>query len=394
MSDGSHGDMNLARRLVRDVRVLRVAFQVAVLGLVAGFIFWLNDNLRINQNKLGTDLSFDFLDRQAGFPIAHSSFSSADSVFAALLAGLRNTIVVAVVGMVLTLVVGTLLGIGRLSGNWLVRKVAGTYVETFRNLPPLLVVLFVNTLLLATLPGSMAEATDVGGWLLMSVRGVGLVSLQDGGDLGAYLVLLTVLVVASLAVWMLRRRHERRTGEPARGWAFSFLPALGIAVVGFLALGGPIELSHPEPAGPSQISGGAAMTLPYVAVLIGLVLYTASHVAEIVRGSILAVPPGQNEAATAVGLSTAQRLRYVVLPQAFRVAVPPLINQGLNLTKNSSLGIAVGYAEVMYVAETVIGNGNPAIQTFLVVMAMYLVLSLVISAVGNVANRRLQVVER
>jgi general L-amino acid transport system permease protein len=131
-----------------------------------------------------------------------------------------------------------------------------------------------------------------------------------------------------------------------------------------------------------------------VAVLVGLVLYTATHVAEIVRGSILAVPKGQTEAATAVGLTTAQRLRYVVLPQAFRVAVPPIINQFLNLTKNTSLGVAVAYAEAMYVTRAAIGNGSPAIQSILVVMGMYLVVSLAISLVANLANRRLRLVER
>jgi general L-amino acid transport system permease protein len=380
--------------LVRDQRVLRVLFQAGVLAVVGGLLFWLNDNLRVNLHNQGLDLSFDFLEQPASFPIAHSSFSPANDVWHALLTGLRNTLVVAVVGMLMTLVLGTLIGIGRLSGNWLVRKVAGTYVETFRNLPPLLVVLFVNTLLLATLPNSLEDATDVGGVLLLSVRGVGMATLRGEDDAGTFLAVLAILALAAAGVWILRGVRERRTGTPARGARWALLPALALAVLAFVALGQPFEVSHPEATGPSQISGGAAMTLPYVAVLVGLVLYTASHVAEIVRGSILAVPRGQNEAATAVGLTGPQRLRYVVLPQAFRVAVPPLINQGLNLTKNSSLGVAVGYAEVMYVAETAIGNGSPAIQTFLVVMAMYLVVSLAISAVGNVANRRLRLVER
>jgi general L-amino acid transport system permease protein len=152
-------------------------------------------------------------------------------------------------------------------------------------------------------------------------------------------------------------------------------------------------LSRPEVVGRS-IEGGVVMGLPFVAVLVGLVLYTATHVAEIVRGSILAVPKGQTEAATAVGLTTGQRLRYVVLPQAFRVAVPPIINQFLNLTKNTSLGVAVAYAEAMYVTRAAIGNGSPAIQSILVVMGMYLVVSLAISLVANLANSRLRLVER
>ena len=390
-----HKPAGRARSLLLDVRVLRVGFQVGVLALVGGLLFWLNDNLGVNLRSQNLNLSFDYLDRQAGFSFAYSPFSPADSILDALLAGLRNTIIVAAVGMVLTLILGTLVGIGRLSSNWLVRKAAGTYVETFRNLPPLLVVLFTNTILLLSLPtGSMENATEVGDWLVLSVRGIGLVSAQDGGDLGPYLMLLAVTGVVAVGVGRWRGWQEARTGQPARRWAWGLAPWLATAAVGFVALGGPIGLSHPRPVPPSQIVGGTAMSLPYVAVLVGLVLYTASHVAEIVRGSILSVPTGQNEAATAIGLTSPQRLRYVVLPQAFRVAVPPLINQGLNLTKNTSLGVVVGYAEVMYVAETVVGNNSPAIQTYLVVMGMYLVLSLLISAVGNVANWRLRQVDR
>jgi general L-amino acid transport system permease protein len=152
-------------------------------------------------------------------------------------------------------------------------------------------------------------------------------------------------------------------------------------------------LSHPEVEGLS-ITGGARMGLPFVATLVGLVLYTSSHVAEIVRGSILAVPKGQTEAAGAIGLSAGQRLRHVVLPQAFRIATPPIINQCLNLTKNTSLGVAVAFAELMGVTNTVIGNGNPAIPAILVAMGLYLVVSLVISLIANIANHRLRLVER
>jgi general L-amino acid transport system permease protein len=157
-------------------------------------------------------------------------------------------------------------------------------------------------------------------------------------------------------------------------------------------LSAPVVLSHPEIDNLS-VRGGARMSLPFVATLVGLVLYTASHVAEIVRGSILAVPKGQTEAASAVGLTTGQRLRHVVLPQAFRIATPPIINQCLNLTKNTSLGVAVAFSELMSVTNTVIGNGDPAIPSILVAMGMYLVVSLAISLVANTAHHRLRLVE-
>ena len=374
--------------LWRDVRVLRVAFQVAVLAAVVGLVAYLYDNLRAND----VELDFGFLDQQSGFPIAYTDHGPSDTVLEAILTGLRNTLIVAVVGIILTLIFGTLLGVARLSDNWIVRRSAGAYVEVLRNVPPLLVIIFVNTVALATLP-PIQEADEYGGLLVVSVAEFGIVAPRADGNLGAYVALLVVAVVIAVGLGQWRARVEERTGAPARRWLWSG-GVLAIAVVGgYVALDAPVVLSHPEVEGLS-VTGGARMGLPFVATLIGLVLYTSSHVAEIVRGSILAVPKGQTEAAGAIGLSSGQRLRHVVLPQAFRIATPPIINQCLNLTKNTSLGVAVAFAEMMGVATTVIGNGQPAIPTILVVMGLYLVVSLVISLFANVVNHRLRLVER
>jgi general L-amino acid transport system permease protein len=229
--------------------------------------------------------------------------------------------------------------------------------------------------------------------LLLSVREMGVVSLRDDGGARAYALLLIAAVAGALVLGRWLTAREAATGWPARKWLSGTAGVLGVAIVAYLALGQPVRLSHPEVVGRS-VEGGVAMGLPFFSVLVGLVIYTTTHVAEIVRGSILAVPRGQTEAATALGLSGGQRLRHVVLPQAFRIAVPPTLNQYLNLTKNTSLGVAVAYAETMYVTNTVIGNGNPAIQSILVAMGLYLVLSLSISLVGNLAGRRLRLVER
>jgi general L-amino acid transport system permease protein len=375
------------------VRVLRALAQVALVVAVVGFVAYLYDNLTANQRALGIDTSFDFLDQQAGFAIAYSDFRPSGTVWEALLVGLRNTLIVALVGNVLTLVVGTLVGIARLSGNWLVRRAAGLYVEAIRNVPPLLVIIFVNSAALATLP-PIDEAQRVGGVLLLSVRQIGVMVPRGDGGGGIYLVLLAAAGLGAVAVARWRQRVEERTGRPAHRWAAGVGLFAAVAVAGWFALDAPVVLSRPEVVG-RRIEGGTVMGLPFVSVLVGLVLYTSTHVAEIVRGSILAVPTGQAEAATALGLSTSQRLRYVVLPQAFRIAVPPIINQFLNLTKNTSLGVAVAYAEVMYVANTVIASGGkPAIQTILVVMGLYLVISLGISLAANLASRRLRLVER
>ncbi len=370
------------------MRVLRVVFQVAVLAAVVALTLYLYDNLLAND----VELDFGFLDQQAGIQIAYTDLAPSDTVREAILTGLRNTITVGLVGIVLTLILGTLVGIARLSGNWLLRRVAGAYVEALRNVPPLLVILFVNAAALTTLP-PIQEAIEVGGVLVLSVSEFGIVGLADGGGAGRYALLLVAALAGALAVGAWRRRVEVRTGAPARVAVWGGGLFLALAVVGYVAMGGPVVLSHPEVVG-LGIEGGTSLGLPFVSVLVGLVLYTSSHVAEIVRGSILAVPSGQTEAAAAVGLSPSQRLRYVVLPQAFRVGIPPIINQCLNLTKNTSLGVAVAFAETMGVTSTIIGNGQPAIPAILVAMGLYLVLSLAISLVANVANHRLRLVER
>ena len=375
----------------RDVRILRLVFQVGAVVAVGAFLAYLYDNLTANQRALGIETSFDFLDQQAGFRIAYSDFAPSGTVLEALLVGLRNTITVALLGIVLTLILGTLVGIARLSSNWLVRRAAGAYVEAVRNVPPLLVIIFVNSAFLATLP-PIDEPERVAG-VLLTVREIGITVPRGDGGVWIYVGLIVAALVGAAALARWRTTVEERTGQPARSWLWGGGLVAVVAVGAWFALDAPVVLSRPEVVGRS-IEGGVAMGLPFVAVLVGLVLYTATHVAEIVRGSILAVPKGQTEAATAIGLSTTQRLRHVVLPQAFRIAVPPTINQFLNLTKNTSLGVAVAYAEAMYVTRTVIGNGNPAIQSVLVVMAMYLVVSLVISLVANLANRRLRLVER
>jgi general L-amino acid transport system permease protein len=374
--------------LWRDVRVLRVAFQVAVLAAVVALVAYLYDNLQAND----VELDFGFLDQQAGFRIAYTDLRPSDTVLDAILTGLRNTITVALVGIVATLVLGTVLGIARLSGNWLVRRAAGVYVEALRNVPPLLVIIFVNSAALATLP-PIQEADEIGGALVLSVSEIGIVAPRVDGNGWQYLALLGTGLAAALALAAWRGRVEERTGTPARRWIWGGGAFLVVAVAGYVALSAPVVLSYPEVVGLS-IEGGNRMGLPFAAVLVGLVLYTSSHVAEIVRGSILAVPKGQTEAAGAIGLSTGQRLRHVVLPQAFRIATPPIINQCLNLTKNTSLGVAVAFAELMGVTNTVIGNGQPAIPSILVAMGLYLVLSLTISLVANVANHRLRLVER
>ena len=375
----------------RDIRVLRIAAQVAVVAAVVGVLAYLYDNLISNLAARGIPTDFDFLDRPATIEIAYSDFRASQPVRDAILVGVKNTLLLASVGIVLTLVLGTLVGVARLSTNLLVRSVAGFYVETLRNLPPLLVIVFVNSAVFLELP-VIGDPIDLG-VLLLSNRELAAVSFVAGDSLGLYLLVVAASLVAAALLWGWRTRVNEATGAPHHRMRFAAV-ALGVGVMaGYLLLDGPITLSYPNAVG-RGISGGVAMSIGFGAVLTGLVLYTSSHVAEIVRGSIQAVDRGQSEAAEALGLSSGQRLRHVVLPQAFRIAVPPLINQCLNLTKNSSLAIAVGYAELSALTLVLISQANPAPQMVLILMTIYLVIAIAISIVANVVNRRLQLVER
>jgi general L-amino acid transport system permease protein len=213
-----------------------------------------------------------------------------------------------------------------------------------------------------------------------------------GDNSGAYLAVLGAGVLASIAVWIWRTRNFDATGTPHHRFLWGTGTFLLFAIVGFFALGRPFTLSRPVVVDGRFIEGGYQTVGPYVAVLVALVIYTASHVAEIVRGSIQAVPKGQTEAANALALSGFQRLRFVVLPQAMRIAIPPLINQFLNFTKNTSLSIAVAYAEITLIVFQAIGNANPAPQLIIILMGSYLIFSLTISLLINYLNRRLQLV--
>ena len=298
----------------------------------------------------------------------------------------------AAVGIPLTTVLGTIVGVARLSTNLLVRSAAGLYVETLRNLPPLLVIVFVNSAVFLELP-RIGDPIDVGGFLVLSNRELAAASPVAGDQLGAYALVVAASLVVATVVWRYRTKVSEVTGAPHHRVLWAGAPVVLAVVGGYALLDAPVTLSHPEAVG-RGITGGVALSIGYGAVVTGLVLYTSSHVAEIVRGSVQAVDRGQTEAAEALGLSSGQRLRFVVLPQAFRIAVPPMINQFLNLTKNSSLAIAVGYAELAAITLVLISQANPAPQMVLLLMTMYLVISIVISIIANVVNRRLQLVER
>lgn len=378
--------------LAFDVRTLRIAGQVAAILVLLAIATYLIDNYQANVSDRNIRSGWGFLDEPTGFGIPDTDFRPGQPVRDALRVGIRNTALSAVVGIVISTVLGVLIGVLRLSSSWVARKTATLYVEVLRNVPALLIILFASAGL-ATLP-RITDARSVGSLAVISNREVAVLSPVAGDSLLTYAGLLVVALIAGWVVWTWRTRLSDRTGEPHHRvvWAGGLVGV--VAVVGYLLLDGPVTTSRPEVVGTS-VSGGLSMSIRYLALTLALGLYHASHIAEIVRGSIQAVPYGQTEAATAIGLSSFARLRYVLLPQAFRIAVPPTINQYLSLTKNTSLGIAVAYSDVSALGFQLIGGSRaPALGLILILMAIYLAFSLTTSVLMNLVNRRLQLVER
>ncbi len=379
--------------LVFNVRLLRTVGQVAAIGLLVALAAYLGDNYRANVSERNARTGWGFLNEPTGFNIAFDpQFSPGQPVKDALWVGIVNTAACAAVGIVIATIIGVVVGVVRLSNSWVARKASTLYVEVIRNVPVLLVILFLAAGL-QTLP-PIDDARSFGDVLVISNRAIAVMSPEAGDNFGLYLGVLALGVVAAVAVAAWRTRVSAATGAPDRRYLWAGGLVVAVAVAGYFVLGAPITWSHPEVEGRSVV-GGAILNIPYVAITLALAIYHGSHIAEIVRGSVQAVPHGQTEAATAIGLSEIQRLRFVILPQAFRIAVPPTINQYLSLVKNTSLGIAVAYSDVAALSFRLIGSSRaPALQMVALLMAIYLTFSLVISFVLNILNRRLQLVER
>ncbi len=383
--------------------MLRVVGQVVAVGVVFLILRWLAANLTDNLDRLNIGLDFGFLSRPTQFQIPyHSTFNPRSSVIDMVLVGVKNTLLAGFFGILVALSVGLLIGTSRLSANWLVSRLATVYVEFFRNIPPLVIIIFfgaaiftygplpnLRQAILIGLPGSDSNL------LVLSNDQWGVPGFSGGQNWVGFAVVLGVGLALAVGAWWWRTSVNDRTGKPHHRVAWFLGILVGVGVVGYLALGGPFTMSWPAQSENRRlIVGGFRMNWGFMSLTAALGLYTASHVGEIVRGSIQAVPRGQTEASSALALSGFQRYRFVVLPQALRIAIPPVINQCLNLVKNTSLGTAVAYAEIAALTQTSIGNGRPALQSIVVMMAVYLLISLTISFFLNVVNRRLQLVTR
>ena len=376
-----------------DERVRAIVWQLLVVGVVVGIAYWLWSNTVHNLEVRRIATGFGFLNREAGLPIAESliEYSPTDTYFRALMVGLLNTLKVAVVGIVLATVLGTLIGIARLSKNWLLSKIAGVYIEVIRDLPLLLQLLFWYAILQG-LPGPRQALNPVDG-VFLSNRGLKLPWIE-WQDAHSYAVLAFLAgAVASFLYRRAARAKQMQDGQPRRVWPVALGLMLALPIGVWWVMGAPFTPDMPALRG-FNFRGGLNVSPEYFALLLGLVLYTAGFIAEIVRAGILAVNQGQWEAAQALGLKPGQVLNKIVLPQALRVIVPPMTSQFLNLTKNSSLAVAIGYQDIVSIANTTLNQTGQAIEGIAIIMLVYLTISLSISLFMNWYNAKIALVER
>ena len=384
-----------ARRLSwNDPDVRSVVYQVVALAVVGMVGWFLVSNTLHNLSSRNIASGFGFLEREAGFAIGESpiEFGPENTYARAVLVGLLNTLRVAVVGIILATIIGTIVGIARLSKNWLVAKLAGVYVEVVRNIPLLLQLFFWYAIITEMLPGPRGALNPLPGFFV-SNRGIRMPTPTDhyAFDLAAGAFLIGLILAFVVAHWAKKRQDATGLSFPV--WRTGLALIVGFPVLGWLIGGAPLELDVPKLQGFNHV-GGATMTPEFAALLAGLVIYTAGFIAEVVRSGIQAVSHGQTEAAAALGLRRNQILRLVVLPQALRVIIPPMTSQYLNITKNSSLAVAIGYPDIVSVANTTLNQTGQAIEGILIIMAVYLSISISISLFMNWYNKHIALVER
>ena len=383
------------RAIVNDPKARALFYQAALLALLLwlGYEFALNAKTNLQAQKIAT--GFDFLDNTAGFGVNQSliDYRESDSYGRVFIVGLLNTLLVAAIGIVLATAIGFMVGVARLSRNWLLAKLAGAYVELLRNLPLLFQILFWYLAVLGTLPPPR-QAASIFGEVYISNRGIVLPKPVFGDGSAAIFVALALGVAVTVAIKIWARRRQDATGRKFPLGFAALALVVGLPLLATIAAGFPVEFERPRLRGFNFV-GGITMIPEFAALLIALSTYTAAFIAEIVRAGIQAVARGQSEAALALGLRPGWVLRLVVIPQAMRVIVPPLTSQYLNLTKNSSLAVGIGYPDLFAVfAGTTLNQTGQAIEILAITMAVYLAISLITSALMNWYNRSVQVRER
>jgi general L-amino acid transport system permease protein len=379
----------------RDVVVLQWAAQIVSAVLVIAFLIFFISNVLHAAEARGLSLSYGFIDTASGFPLPESvlPYDAARPFGYAFLIGILHTLKVSVAGIVLATLLGTITALARLSTNWLVNKIASVYIEIIRNIPLAVQLFFWYFAVFQQLP-SVAESFELPGPIFFSQRGLYMVWAGPTATFGTWMMFVIAGLVLAFVLYRILSSYQIRTGRTTYPVATSLIVLIVLPVMGWFLVGeSPLDKTVPV-LGKFTVSGGLNLTPEFTALLVGLVIYTGAFIAEVVRAGILAVSRGQFEAARAVGLSPMLVLRLVVLPQALRVIIPPLISQYLNLTKNSSLAILIGYPDLFFVGRTTINQAGRAVPVFALVMVSYLAMSLTTSAIMNIYNRRIQLVER
>ncbi|MGU3576853.1 amino acid ABC transporter permease [Brucellaceae bacterium C25G] len=377
-----------------DPRIRGIFYQAIVFIAVVSFVYWVVGNTVANLQKANIASGFAFLNGRAGFDISQSLIAyNSDSTYGrALLVGFLNTLYVAFLGIIIASIVGFLVGVGRLSNNWLIRKLCTIYVEIFRNIPPLLVIFFWYFGVLSVLPQAR-ESLELPFNMYLNNRGFffpALVWGEGAGIVGS--VFLAGLIVAFfVSRWARKRRIQ--TGQSFRVVWINLALIIGVPLLVLVALGTPVSMDYPT-LGTFSLSGGAQIKPEFMSLFLALSFYTAAFIAETVRAGVLGVSRGQSEAAEALGLRPRQSMRLIIIPQAMRIIIPPLSSQYLNLTKNSSLAIAIGYPDLVAVGGTILNQTGQSIEVVAIWMVVYLSISLLTSGFMNWFNAKMALVER
>jgi general L-amino acid transport system permease protein len=377
-----------------DPKKRAIIYQIGVLCMVGLLAWYLVSNTLVNLEKQAISSGFGFLQKESSFEIGESliSYSAASTYGRALIVGALNTLKVAFIGIVITLILGTILGVARLSSNWLVSKIAAIYIEAMQDIPVLLQLFFWYAIFYESLPSPRQALNPIYGLFLCN-RGV-VFAVPESHPAHKYIFL--ALIVACVVAFVFRRwakKRQEQTGKILPTFRISVGVILGLPLCTWLIFGAPTTMDVPELKG-FNFKGGMTLSPEFIALLLGLVLYTAAFVAEVVRAGIQSVSKGQREAAMSIALRPNQVLNLVILPQALRVIIPPLTSQMLNLTKNSSLAVAIGFPDFVSVANTTMNQTGQSIEGVALIMAVYLIFSLSTSAFMNWYNKKVALVER
>lgn len=378
-----------------DPKVRAWLFQIITVVAVIALGWFIFDNTQTNLQHRGITSGFGFLENSAGFGIAQHliDYSEADSYARVFVIGLLNTLLVSVIGIVLATLLGFVIGVARLSPNWMISKLATVYVEVFRNIPPLLQILFWYTAVFLTLPGPR-QAHGYLDMFFLSSRGLNMPRALPAEGAWAFLASLVVAVIAIVMMVRWANKRFEATGQPFHKFWVGLALLLVIPGLSVLIFGSPVHWELPQLKG-FNFTGGWVLIPELISLTLALTIYTAAFIAEIVRSGIKSVSHGQTEAARSLGLRPGPTLRKVIIPQALRVIIPPLTSQFLNLAKNSSLAAAIGYPEMVSLfAGTVLNQTGQAIEVIAITMSVYLAISISISLLMNWYNKRIALIER